>query len=88
MGNKYDAFADRAAEMTDAAFKNKFATLTRLNMQDLEKVIKETGISQQDLAELLKEVKSAATSNEKKAVAISNINGGVTTLIALVKTFL
>lgn len=88
MGNKYDVFADRAADMTDAEFKNKFATLTRLNMQDLEKVIKETGISQQDLAELLKEVKSASTSNEKKAVAISNINKGVTTLIALVKTFL
>ena len=88
MGNKYDVFADRAAAMTDAEFKNKFATLTRLNMQDLEKVIKETGISQQDLAELLKEVKSASTSNEKKAVAISNINKGVTTLIALVKTFL
>ena len=88
MGNKYDVYADRAAAMTDAEFKNKFATLTRLNMQDLEKVIKETGISQQDLAELLKEVKSASTSNEKKAMAISNSNKGVTTLIALVKTFL
>ena len=88
MGNKYDAFADRAAEMTDAEFRNKFAALTRLNMSDLEKIIKETGISQQDMAALLKEVKAATNSNEKKATAISNINGGITTLNAMVKTFL
>jgi hypothetical protein len=88
MGNKYDAFAERAAVMTDAEFRNKFAALTRLNMSDLEKIIKETGISQQDLAALLKEVKNATGNNEKKAAAISNINGGISTLIAMVKTFL
>lgn len=88
MGNKYDAFAERAAAMTDDEFRNKFASLTRLNMKDLENIIKDTGISQQDLATLLKEVKSASTTNENKAVAISNINKGVTTLIALVKTFI
>lgn len=88
MGNKYEAFAERAAVMTDAEFRNKFATLTRLNMIDLEKIIKETGISQQDMAELLKEVKNASNSNEKKAAAISHINGGVTTLVAMVKAFL
>ena len=88
MGNKYDAFARQAAALTDEEFKNRFATLTRLNMSDLDKIMEETGISQQDLAELLKEVKAATGSNEKKATAIKNINNGVTTLIAMVKAFL
>lgn len=88
MGTKYDAFADRAAAMTDEEFRKKFAAFTRLNMKDLENIIRDTGISQQDLAELLKEVKGAGSTNEKKAAAISNINKGVTTLIAMVKTFL
>jgi len=88
MGNKYDAFASQAAAMTDAQFKERFAALTRLNTKDLEKVMNETGISHQDLAELLKEVKSASVSNEKKAEAIKNINGGITTLIAMVKAFI
>ena len=74
--------------MTDEQFRERFAALTRLNLKDLEKIMGETGISQQDLAEILKAVKDASLSNEKKAAAIKNINGGVTTLIAMVKTFL
>lgn len=88
MGNKYDVFAGQAAAMTDEQFRERFAALTRLNLKDLEKIMGETGISQQDLAEILKAVKDASLSNEKKAAAIKNINGGVTTLIAMVKTFL
>ncbi|MGV3658285.1 MAG: hypothetical protein ACO1NX_10030 [Chitinophagaceae bacterium] len=88
MGNKYEAFASQAADMTDAQFKERFATLTRLNIKDLEKIMNDTGISHHDMAELLKEVKNASHTNEKKAVAIKNINGGVSTLIAMVKTFL
>ena len=88
MTNKYDAFAEQAAVMTDEQFRERFATLTRLNLKDLDRIITETGISQQDMAELLKAVKDATSSNERKAAAIKNINGGVTTLIAMVKTFI
>jgi hypothetical protein len=88
MGNKYDTFASQAAAMTDEQFKDRFAALTRFNTKDLENIINETGISQNDLAELLKEVKSATSSNEKKAAAIKNINQGVTTLIAMVKAII
>ena len=88
MGNKYDTFASQAATLTDAQFKERFAALTRLNTKDLENLITETGISQNDLAELLKAVKSASSSNEQKAAAIQNINKGVTTLITMVKMFI
>ena len=88
MPNKFDAFAEQAAAMTDAQFKERFAALTRLNLKDLDKIMNETGISHQDMAELLKAVKDATLSNEKKAAALRNINGGVSTLIALVKTFI
>jgi hypothetical protein len=85
MPNKFEKLADEAAKMADEEFKSEFSSLTRLNDADTEKIINESGISKQDLAKLLHEVKSATSSNEAKANAIRNINNGVSALISIVK---
>ena len=88
MPNKFDKFAEKAAQLADEHFKNQFSGLTRLNDDEVEKIINDTGISKEDLAKLLQEVKSAASTNEAKADSIKNINGGVSALIAIAKKLL
>ena len=88
MPNKFDKIANDAANETDNQFRSQFNNLTRLNDDDTNKIINESGISQQDLAQVLKEIKDATKSNEEKATAISNINGGVSALIGIAKKLL
>lgn len=83
MPNKFDKLVAEAAELADKEFKNQFTNLTRLNDAETENIIKNTGISQQDLAKVLKEVKDATASNEAKANAIKKINNGVAALVAI-----
>ncbi len=84
MSNDWDQLAKEAGESTDDHFKNTMSILTRLNDQEIEDLIMETGISQQDLANVLKEVKAASKSNTDKANAIRNITNGVDVLVGLV----
>ncbi len=79
----WNEIASEAGESTDEHFKNQMSSLTRLNDQEIEDLIHETGISQQDLANVLKEVKDASKSNVDKAKAIKNISKGVDVLIGL-----
>ena len=88
MPNKFDKLAKEAADMADDEFKSQFTNLTRLNDAETDKIITESGISQQDLAQVLKEIKDATKNNEEKAAAIRNINGGVSALVGIAKKLL
>ena len=77
--------ANDAGEATDEHFKNQISSLTSLNDNEIENLITETGISKKDLASVLMEVEDATKSNEEKAVAISNINKGVSLLVGIAK---
>ena len=85
MPNKFDKLAKEAAQMADKHFASEFSSLTRLNDSEAEKIINESGISKEDLAKVLQEVKSASGSNESKAKAIQSINKGVSALVSMVK---
>lgn len=83
MAINWDEIAREVGQETDEYFKNKISSLTRLNDDEIEFLITETGISKEDLATVLKEVKDATKSNEAKASAISNINKGVNLLVGI-----
>jgi len=85
MPNKFDKLAKEAAQMADEHFESEFSSLTSLNDAETEKIINDSGISKQDLAQLLREVKNASSSNEAKAKAIQNIDKGVSALVSIVK---
>ena len=85
MPNKFDKLAKQAAEMADEEFKIEFSRLTRLNDNEIEKIIDETGISKRDLADVLSKIKDSTASNESKAKAIQNINNGVSALVGIVR---
>ena len=88
MANKYDKLANEAQDITDAQFKERFASLTSLNDADISKVIKETGISKADLGALLVVIKNATEYNTKTAQSISNIENGVFALVSIIKKLL
>jgi energy-coupling factor transporter ATP-binding protein EcfA2 len=83
MATDWDKIANDAATATDAHFSSLISSLTRLNDDEIENVILETGISKQELASILKEVNDATKSNEAKATAINNIGKGMQTLVAI-----
>ena len=88
MANKYDKLADDAQAMTDIAFKERFASLTSMSDNEIGKIIKETGISKEDLASLLAVIKNATEYNNKTAQSIGNIQNGMSTLFAITKKLL
>ena len=88
MANKYDKLADEAQAITDAQFKERFSSLTTLNDNEIGKVLKDSGISKQDLASLLVAVKNATSYNNKTAQSISNIQNGVLALVSIAKKLL
>ncbi len=53
MPNKWDDIAKQAGDKTDKELADLISGLTRLNNKDIEDLLS-TGISQQDLAEVLK----------------------------------
>lgn len=79
----WDEIAKEAGRSTDEQFKSQISDLTRLNNEEIESLINETGISNQDLANVLKEIKDATKSNTAKANAINNISKGVNLLVSL-----
>ncbi|WMJ75285.1 hypothetical protein RCC89_19280 [Cytophagaceae bacterium ABcell3] len=79
----WNEIANQAGQSTDDYFKSQMSSLTRLNDQEIEDIINETGISKQDLANVLKEVKDATKSNANKANAIRNISKGIDVLVGL-----
>lgn len=81
MPNKWDELARKATESTNEQFKSEISSLTRLNDNEVEKIIMQTGISKLDLAAVLKEVKDATKSNSDKAKAIKNISKGMDVIV-------
>ncbi len=88
MANKFDKLAGEAQAITDAQFKERFSSLTTLNDDEIGKVIKESGISKENLAALLVEIKNATAFNNNTAKSISNITNGVQALAAIAKKLL
>lgn len=88
MANKFEKLADEAKAITDAEFGERFARLTSMSENDIGKILKSTGISRQDLAALLVEVKNATEFNNKTAQSITNIQNGVNALVAIAKKLL
>lgn len=87
MPNKWDDIANDAANATDAIFADKITSLTRLNSDDIQKLL-DTGISKQDLAKVLSVVKDATKNNQDKAKAIQNISKGLDALVAIAGKFI
>lgn len=83
MSIDWEEIAQEAGESTDEHFKNKISSLTRLNDNEIETLITETGISKKDLTLVLKEVKDSTKSNNAKASAISSINKGIDLLVGI-----
>lgn len=88
MANKYDKLAGEAQAITDAQFKERFASLTALNNDDIAKIINSTGISKENLATLLVEIKNATDYNNNTAQSILKIQNGVQALVAITKKLL
>jgi len=84
----WNTLAANAGTATDAEVKNQISSLSRLNDADIEKLINDTGISKEDLAEVLKIVNNATESNEAKAQSIANINKGFSVLVSVASKLL
>ncbi|MBC7933934.1 MAG: hypothetical protein H7Y86_01050 [Rhizobacter sp.] len=88
MPNKFDKLADEAQAITDEQFRERFSSLTSLSETEIGKVLKSTGISRENLANLLVEIKNATEYNDKMTQSIVNIKGGVQALVAITKKLL
>ena len=88
MANKYDKLAGDAQAITDTQFKERFASLTALNDNDIGKIISSTGITKENLAALLVEIKNATEFNNNTAQSIIKIQNGVQALLAITKKLL
>jgi hypothetical protein len=88
MPNKFDKLADEAQAITDAQFRERFSSLTSLSENDIGKILKSSGISRENLAALLVEVKNATEYNNKMAQSVMKIENGVQALMAIAKKLL
>ncbi len=83
MPNEFDQLAKDAKKLTDEQFKNRFSSLTSLNDSEISSIIKDAGISKEDLAETLKHVKRATDENNHNAEAIKKISKGIDAVVAI-----
>lgn len=88
MPNKFEKLVDEASHLTDEQFRNRFSSLTRFSDEDIAKIMRETGISKEDLAVLLQEIKKPGEINNKTAQSVSSIKGGTETIVAIIKRLL
>ena len=88
MPTNWDDITNQAANAADAHFASQISSLTRLNDKEIESLIFDTGISKQDLALVLKEVKDATKSNVAKATAMKNIGKGLDVLVSIAAKFI
>ena len=84
MGIDWDALANKAASQTDDQFKTELASLTQLDVGDVDTFIKESAITNSNAVSVLKELNNATLSNNQKANAIASIDKGVGFLVSLV----
>ncbi|PTX62019.1 hypothetical protein C8N46_103117 [Kordia periserrulae] len=79
----WDNLANQAAAQTDAEFQTTIASLTRMNITEIDQFIKESQITNANAIKVLKEINDAAASNTAKADAIANIDNGVKFLVSM-----
>ena len=77
--------ANEAAQQTDTEFATQIASLTRMNITEINTFIEESNISNENVLKVIQEVNNATTSNTEKTAAISNIENGVNFLVSLAK---
>lgn len=80
----WDDLANKATSQTDAEFNTQMASLTSLKVSEIDAFIEQSSISNANAVKVLKTINNATTSNNEKAVAISNVNNGVNFLVSLV----
>lgn len=76
---------DEADELTKKEFANRISSLTSLTDKELVDLIDSSSISHDDLARILGVLHDATLSNDQKAKAISDIDGGLSVIISLAK---
>jgi hypothetical protein len=79
----WNAIAEEAGRVTDIKYSNMISSMTRLNDDEIITLIVTTGISQEDMTLVLKEVKDATKKNNAKAESIMKISKGVDVLVGL-----
>ena len=77
--------ANEAAQQTDTEFATQIASLTRMNLTEINTFIEESNISNENVLKVIQEVNNATASNAEKTAAISNIENGVNFLVSLAK---
>ncbi|WP_044397294.1 hypothetical protein [Lacinutrix sp. Hel_I_90] len=80
----WNDLAENAASQTDAELNTQMASLTSLNVSEINDFITQSKITNANAIKVLQEIHNATSSNDQKASAISNINNGVGFLIRLV----
>lgn len=80
----WNDLAENAASQTDAELNTQMASLTSLNVSEINDFITQSKITNANAIKVLQEINNATSSNDQKASAISNINNGVGFLIRLV----
>jgi hypothetical protein len=88
MPNKFDKLAEEAQAITDAQFRERFSNLTSLSETDIGKIVKSSGISKENLAQVLLEIRNTTNYNNKTTQNIINIQHGVGALMAIAKKLL
>lgn len=79
----WDQIANEAAKQTDAEFNSQLASLTNLNLSDVDAFIKQSNITNADAIKVLKIIDDATVSNNNKALAINSVKNGVNFLVQL-----
>lgn len=81
----WNEIANQAAGATDALLAKQISALSRLNDDELQKAIQQSGISQKEMQQILSVVNNAAMNNEEKAAAIKNIGNGAKIIAEIAK---
>ena len=79
----WDDLAEKAASLTDAKLNKELASLTRLNLTEVDAFIKQSKITNENALKVLKGINDTTISNNNKVKTITNIENGVSFLIRL-----
>lgn len=88
MPTDWNKIADDAAKETDVQLENKISRLASLSDEQITKTITDSGISKENLGEVLKIVRDATKSNVAKANAIKNISNGIDIIVGVASKFI
>ena len=84
----WNTIAQKAANQTDEEFNKELASLTKLNVNEVDSFIAESKITNANAIKTLNLINDATTSNNEKAKAILNIENGLGFVLSMVKKVL